>query len=184
MFGAVTMLQHGLRYIINGIVGLWIVCNPRELIFKALRIYITKVNVNRIIAISDAKLFFAFFSRRKIFLLVFIKILRLIQPKVFSAVFERLQLFFAERPTCACVGRAAAVYDFGSAPGRIAGEHQAIRELFVQLPNLAINAPVGIACAPVKRGVPLLQNVRALGLSRELPSKSFQSSSVMVIALP
>ena len=184
MFGAVTMFQHGLRYIINGIVGFWIVCNPRELIFKALGIYITKVNVNRIIAISDAKLFFTFFSRRKIFLLVFFKILCLIQPEEFSAVFQRLQLFFTKRPTCACVGRAAAVYHFGSAAGRIAGEHQAIRELFVQFPNLAVNAPVGIACAPVKRGVPLLHNVCALGLSRELPRKSFQPSSVMVIALP
>ena len=184
MFGAVTMLQHGLRYIINGIVGLWIVCNPRELIFKALRIYITKVNVNRIIAISDAKLFFAFFSRRKIFLLVFFKIFRFVKPEVFSTIFERLQLFFAERPTCACVGRAAAVYHFGSAPGRIAGEHQPVGKLFVQLPNLAVNAPVGFSCAPVKRCVPLLHNVCALGLSRELPSKSFQSSSVMVIALP
>ena len=87
MFGAVTMFQHGLRYIINGIVGFWIVCNPRELIFKALGIYITKVNVNRIIAISDAKLFFTFFSRRKIFLLVFFKILCLIQPKERGAVF-------------------------------------------------------------------------------------------------
>ena len=184
MFGAVTMFQHGLRYIINGIVGFWIFCNPRELIFKALGIYITKVNVNRIIAISDAKLFFTFFSRRKIFLLVFFKILRLIQSEVFSAVFERLQLFFAERPLRPCVGRAAAVYHFGGAAVGIAGEHQAIRELFVQLPNLAVNAPVGISCAPVKRGVPSFHNVRALGLSRELPSKSFQPSSVMVIALP
>lgn len=184
MFGAVTMFQHGLRYIINGIVGFWIVCNPRELIFKALGIYITKVNVNRIIAISDAKLFFTFFSRRKIFLLVFFKILCLIQPKVFSTFFQCLQLCFIQRPPCACVGRAAAVYDFGSAAGRIAGEHQAIRELFIQLPNLAVNTPVGFSCATVKCCVPLLQNVRALGLSRELPSKSFQSSSVMVIALP
>ena len=184
MFSAVTMLQHGLRYIINGIVGLWIVCNPRELIFKALRIYITKVNVNRIIAISDAKLFFAFFSRLQILLLVLFKVLRLIQPKEFRTFFQRLKLCFIQRPPCACVGRTAAVYHFGSAAVGIAGEHQAIRELFVQFPNLAVNAPVGFSCAPVKRGVPLLQNVRALGLSRELPSKSFQPSSVMVIALP
>ena len=115
---------------------------------------------------------------------VFFKILRLVKPEEFSAFLQGLQLFFTKRPPCACVGRAAAVYDFGSAAGRIAGKHKPVGKLFVQLPNLAVNAPVGISCAPVKRGVPLLQNVRTLGLSRELPSKSFQSSSDMVITLP